>query len=476
MILFDLIVSNPPFEDSVKRKKTPHKLWIDFTHKEISLLSENGELAQISPNSFLSPSSKILPYFTKYVVKNLNLDTGSYFDVGSTFADYNIIKRENNGNKTVVIDQGSQVDYFNFSNNLQYIPNDFCATAISIHTKVIFNSKNKLNVKYDYVTCHNVQLKDDNSPISKTQNTIFKYPIFHTNPQIWYSKVKQDFADKKKVMWTRSGYTKPFYDDGKLGGTDMAYYVLVSSEEEGNNLVNNLNTQLFEYIFATARWSGFGNELVFKSIPDLPKDKTLSDQEMFALFNLTDKEIEYVNNYKKKNKKEQKESTDGGKVRDKDRVKVTAEVFTSNELADRLISQCEEKWFTDSNVKILEPSAGNGQLVMAILRKMKSLGRNDWEHILSNQLFIVEYMEDNILDMINKISQFTGLSLNNISHNIVFADFLYFTDNNILTEEMWKSNRYLQGKSLRIQPSEKNAKVEDLPKTNTFDTLFIQEV
>lgn len=437
---FDLIVSNPPFEDSQKRKKTPHKLWIDFTHKEFSLLKDNGELAQISPSSFLSPSSKVLPYFTSYWVKNMNLDTGCFFNVGSTFADYNIIKT-NNIKSTSIIESNGNTNKFTFSKNTYYLPNDFCPVSFEIHNKVMFNNTtSKLDVKFDYVTCHNIILKNNNSTLSKVKTSNHIHPVFHTNPQIWYSSIQQPFSNMKKVMWTRSGYTIPFYDNGKYGGTDMAYYVLVDSEIDGINLTHNLNTILFKYIFLTAKWSGFGNELIFKNLPDLPRDKKLTDSEMFSLFGLTQQEQDYIINYCR-SKSNKKNGTNGGKLRDKNRVKITAEVFTCDELADRLISQCDISNFIDPNIKILEPSAGNGQLVLAILRKMKSLGRSDWKHILTEQLYICEFMEDNVVEMISRINDFTGVDVMSLNHNIVWNNFLEITKEN-MSFLFWNNMRY----------------------------------
>ena len=100
-------------------------------------------------------------------------------------------------------------------------------------------------------------------------------------------------------MWTRSGYTKPFYDNGRYGGTDMIYYVLVDSESDGLNLLHNLQSKLMQYILKTAKWSGFGNEKVFQSLPNLPRDRKLCDLEISNLFDLTLDEINYVEkNYK----------------------------------------------------------------------------------------------------------------------------------------------------------------------------------
>lgn len=98
-------------------------------------------------------------------------------------------------------------------------------------------------------------------------------------------------------MWSRSGYTKPFYDKGVYGGTDMTYYVLVPDDESGLNLLSNLNTKLMKYILQTAKWSGFGNEKVFRALPNLPMDCRLSDLEMYALFGLTEEERDYVENH-----------------------------------------------------------------------------------------------------------------------------------------------------------------------------------
>ena len=74
----------------------------------------------------------------------------------------------------------------------------------------------------------------------------------------------------------------------------MAYYVVVSDTESGENLAHNLNSLLMQYIFKTAKWSGFGNEKVFCSLPKLPIDRKMSDEDIFDYFNITEQEREYV--------------------------------------------------------------------------------------------------------------------------------------------------------------------------------------
>lgn len=292
---FDVILTNPPFQHSTRRGKTPHKLWIDFTRAVFSrFLADGGLLCQVSPSSFRSPNSVVLDLMKEHLTPLLRFDTDEHFPtVGSTFADYQIWKKPNDGSPTHVLVNGDSFDLI-LDDEVAYLPNDLTAEGLSVHRKVIFHPPEKLDVRWDYVTCHNIRLKDPNSTLSRTPTPAHPYKVFHTNAQIWWTSLLQDFAPKRKVMWTRSGYTKPFYDPGTMGGTDMVYYVLVETDAEGINLAHNLNLALMRYIYATAKWSGFGNERVFASLPNLPRDRTLTDDALFALFSLTPTEVVHV--------------------------------------------------------------------------------------------------------------------------------------------------------------------------------------
>jgi len=298
---FDLEINNPPFQDTDNRGKTQHKLWIDFIFHSFDILKEGGILAYVTPDSFSSPSSKVLRMMKEYTTKVVSFDSKKYFqeegnDPGSTFAHYIIEFTKNNNEITQVI-QNSETYDINL-NEFLYLPNDFCRESAVIHNMVMFTDSVKQDVRHDYVTCHNVNLKKNgvNSHVQKNQTDDCIYPLLHTNKQIWYSSIRQDFADLPKVMWSRSGYTKPFYDNGVLGCTDMCYYILVDSEYDGLALAHNLNSKLFKYIFKTAKWSGFGNEIVFKNLPLLP-NRVMNDNEIYDYFNLPLNLREYVNNY-----------------------------------------------------------------------------------------------------------------------------------------------------------------------------------
>lgn len=292
---FDVILTNPPFQDTTRRGRTPHKLWIDFTQATFDgMLADGGILCQVSPASFRSPNSRVLDLMKEHRTDVLRFDTGEHFpDVGSTFADYLIYKEPNHGGPTRV-HVGQQGMDVVLDAEVFYLPSDLSAEALSIHRKVVFHPKDKLPVRWDYVTHHNIRRYDPEPTLSATPTDRHPYKVFHTNRQCWWASVVQEWANKPKVMWTRSGYTKPFYDAGTMGGTDMVYYVLVQGAADGEILAHNLNLSLLRYIYKTAKWSGFGNERVFAALPDLPRDRTLTDDEMFALFSLSPSEVAYV--------------------------------------------------------------------------------------------------------------------------------------------------------------------------------------
>lgn|GEM_PF-1347887 len=292
---FDLILTNPPFQDSVNRRKTPHKLWIDFTLDVFDrLLVDGGSLVQVSPASFASPSNVVLALMGANQTHSLRLDTERHFSgVGSTFSDYWIEKTPNDERPTRVVtaEESFEVE---LDQRVRYLPNDVSRLALSIHDKVMFAERPRLDVEWDYVVAHNIRRYDDNPTLVETADADHPYPVFHTNRSTWWSSVHQEWASERKVMWTRSGYTKPFFDPGLLGGTDMVYFVRVDSDEAGRNLAHNLNTSLLRYIYRTAKWSGFGNERVFAGLPDVPRDDALTDGDMFEHFSLSPEEVNYV--------------------------------------------------------------------------------------------------------------------------------------------------------------------------------------
>lgn len=292
---FDVVVANPPFQDRARRGRTPHKLWIEFTVASLTrMLKPGGLLLQVSPASFRSPSSKVLPLMRSLTTETIDFDVAEFFPgIGSTFASYAVRNSPRPPRHSTRITQDGATFQVKLAGNVAWLPNDLCPESLSIHRKVMFEPTGKLAVEHDYVTNHNALLREGGT-LSRSPSRTHTRRLFHTNTQFWWSSADQPCASQRKVMWTRSGYTKPFYDPGTLGATDMVYFVRVATDAEGERLAHNLNLPLMRYIFKTARWSGFGNEVVFQALPALPADRALTSEEINRLFRLTGKEAAHV--------------------------------------------------------------------------------------------------------------------------------------------------------------------------------------
>ena len=438
-IIFNFVFGNPPFQDNENRKKTQHKLWIEFTTRSVTdLLAEDGELIWISPSSWGSPSNKVFKIFKDNDVKQLSLDTQKHFpDIGSTFSFYHL-KKGNRSINTVVKDNGKQF-VLKIDESVKYFPNDFCSESIAIHKKVMFLPKGKMPLNYDYVTCHNVirhkkkllaekiskarqqlgkttvdkdkarrektldSLKEQyincDITVSETKTTSHVYPLLHTNRKVWYSSIKQDLSSKKKVMWSRSGYTKPFYDDGVYGVTDMGYYILVSDKKEGKRLETFLNSKLMSYIFKTAKWSGFGNEIVFSSVPKIDLTMDMTDTDYYKLFSLTDEEIKYLENYSPS--KAKKGLLKRSETRNRDRIKNLGEVFTPTELVREMLDCVSLKDWKDESKTFVDPACGNGNFVVEILKKRIDNGVSPITAL--STVYGIDIMKDNVKECKDRI-------------------------------------------------------------------------
>lgn len=87
--------------------------------------------------------------------------------------------------------------------------------------------------------------------------------------------------------------------------------------------------------------------------------------------------------------------------RSNERIDLTGEVFTPLELCESMIDEIPEENLKNPNSKFLDPTAGNGNFLVAL--KTKLLKYHTEEHILNEMLYAVELMEDNHKELCERI-------------------------------------------------------------------------
>ena len=87
--------------------------------------------------------------------------------------------------------------------------------------------------------------------------------------------------------------------------------------------------------------------------------------------------------------------------RSDDRIDITGEVFTPIKLCNSMIDEISEENLKNPNSVFLDPTAGNGNFLVAL--KTKLLNYHTEDHILNHMLYSVELMSDNHKELCERL-------------------------------------------------------------------------
>ena len=283
---FDVIVGNPPYQDPTAINSK--KLWTRFLMKSTELVAANGYVALITPQACMKPGKWFDLLSKKFALLWVNTVIKKHFgNVGSTFCAFVI--------QNTTPNQFALVDNQQFDLSIGLIPKIVDTDSISILQKVLKTDKKfSLEWRHDFDSRNECYGQDKTKRTQKTQTR--KYPIFHTNTKILYSSEKHPYQNLSKVMVTDSGYWKPFYDE-EMGGTQAVFIRLVSSRAEGKRVVKILDSKLFHFIIQSIKRGGFTTDRIVRLLPYHDTNLDWTDEKIYKHFNLTKKEIAYIESY-----------------------------------------------------------------------------------------------------------------------------------------------------------------------------------
>ena len=282
---FDVVVGNPPYQTGHGEKGGKHSLWRKFVKKSFNEVKANGYVGLVCPG-FPYDSNDLKHHFENNSPLVLCNDATLHFPGVGSEIKYWII-REGKHDIPFIVDgkawRGCLADNPTMS-----------PEAISIINKIKGLPTFECKQDKGY---NSTQYKNDSTDYfdSPTRKSI--YPIRHASTiKTCYVSTPTACHTKNKVMMTFSGYPDFEYFDGKQNPMSSCYqmsgYIEVKNKKEGIALIAVCNSNFYKFLASikSAGMRGIANY----TLPKIDLTKTWTDQELYAHFNLTQEEIDYI--------------------------------------------------------------------------------------------------------------------------------------------------------------------------------------
>lgn len=259
---FDVIVGNPPYQkpktESRLGSRGDTSLWDKFVIKSLDSLNDNGYFAFIHPNSWRKPDDR--NNFWKLLTQDnqmhrLVMSSGKkdqdWFGIGVR-VDYYVLQKTPKYKNTIVIDHENVQHNLNLA-DFNWLPN----YAISEIRQLLGK-----DLKVLYNTFYHTQKKH-----CDTSTADFKYPVVHTINQQglgikYFDRVPAEGSNihigVPKVLLNQNELQYPYNDyKGEYGMSQLTFGIPISTKEEGDAIVDFLNSEKGKRIIAATKWNTY---------------------------------------------------------------------------------------------------------------------------------------------------------------------------------------------------------------------------
>lgn len=269
---FDLTIGNPPYQkpksdkDNRMGSRGKSDLWSKFVKKNLALTKPEGYFSLIHPTSWRKPedSNNLWQLLTQdNQLLKLKMSSGrgiqDWFKI-QIRVDYYVGHKKPKYTNTTVIDHDNvahDLDLEKFS----WLPNYAIKEVSSLLGEgcvVLYNA------------FYHTQKAHKNERDSK-----FKYPVVHTINQSglgirYFDKLQPNDTTHfgvPKVLLNQNELQYPYNDyKGEFGMSQLTFGIAISSKEEGDEIVNFLNTEKGKKIIAATKWNTYYTDYgMFKS-------------------------------------------------------------------------------------------------------------------------------------------------------------------------------------------------------------------
>lgn len=289
---YDMIVGNPPYAlimDDGKRASKNHSISSLFIRKSIDMLKDDGYLAYIVPDNWMSLADRnvfceILTSF-QFIKLSIHKAKQWFPKVGSSFTWFVIQKRK--GTLPFTVDyiykkylHSSLVE----SQIRSYIPLFYSNITQSIFKKTV----DSVLPKYVIETSSDLHKYTKKLCIQSTEDDVFKYKLIHTPKQTVWANRPHKFQDGWKVFISTTDTYNAFVDN--CGMTQSIAFIRTETEEDAKRICSQLLSPLYRFLNNACRYGNFNNIRVLQKFP-------ISSENPYEEFGITPDEISYINSH-----------------------------------------------------------------------------------------------------------------------------------------------------------------------------------
>lgn len=298
-VKFDMIVGNPPYQDSQNDKKM---LWNLFTDKCMELVNKDGYVALITPSTWLKAKTNIhnsYRLFEDLQVEKAVIyakDDTPFAGVGSSIS-YHLTRNTPRIKATPVYhaEWSKRQEQYVCDVDLKsekVWPGELNLTHLAIHNKL------KKFPKIQFVkSCefHNQKLKAK-SLVSDVKSKDYPYTHYVSAAITRYTSEKfSNHSDWKVMVPLTSTIDKAVIDKDCGHGEDMLS-LYVENEQIAKNIKHLFQTEVYKFI---GRMYKSGRNQVLQNIfPVVCFDKQWTSEELYDLFEFSPQEREYARIYR----------------------------------------------------------------------------------------------------------------------------------------------------------------------------------
>ena len=232
---FDVIIGNPPYQDPTKPNS--HNLWCSFVETAWQLVKPDGHVAFVTPN--VGRRREVLQVFQNHHVVWYNgADVKSHFaGVGSTFCAWVIQNKPKTEAATLIKQLDGELVCVHIPHNMPFWPLHVTPDTMQFIAHMT-QGESKLDVRTDW----GYHTQGKAAWFNDTPTKKFKYEFQNTSSNKKYCSQDHEKRTSAKVICSKSGYLKPWFDAGNMGVTENSWVVPVRNAKHAKQVIEFLES------------------------------------------------------------------------------------------------------------------------------------------------------------------------------------------------------------------------------------------